>query len=125
MLKTVTASEEYILQDIDNGVCRLTLNRAAQYNALSEEMLSVFQQCLDDIAKDQTIKCVVIAAQGRAFCAGHDLKQMRASPNQKYYEDLFFKLCQGNAINCRIAGAGNSTGTRNSHGCRLPAGRKL
>src|SRR3954447_21304111 len=85
-----TASNETILlrQDM-GGVTTLTLNRPAQFNALSEEMLSALQAELDDIASDTTIRCVVLAAAGRAFCAGHDLKQMRAHPEQAYYEALF------------------------------------
>lgn len=72
-----------------NGITTLELNRPQQFNALSEELLSALQQQLDDIATDQNIRCVVLAAAGKAFCAGHDLKQMRSKPELAYYQQLF------------------------------------
>ena len=71
------------------GVLHLTLNRPQAFNALSEGLLEALQVQLDHIAKDETVRAVVIAAAGRAFCAGHDLKEMRAEPSQGYYERLF------------------------------------
>ncbi|PRY71130.1 enoyl-CoA hydratase [Halomonas ventosae] len=68
-----------------DGVTTLTLNRPAQFNALSEEMLEALGGELDRVADDVHVRCVVIAAEGRAFCAGHDLKQMRATPDEAYY----------------------------------------
>jgi len=87
-----THDQQIIERKVTNGVCQLTLNRPEKFNALSEEMLSVFQQHLDQIEQDLSIRCVVIAAKGKAFCAGHDLKQMRANPSQAYYQRLF-KQC--------------------------------
>ncbi len=71
------------------GVVTLTLNRPASFNALSEGMLAALQAELDAIAADESVRVVVIAASGKAFSAGHDLKQMRAEPSQQYYEGLF------------------------------------
>jgi enoyl-CoA hydratase/carnithine racemase len=71
------------------GVVRLTLNRPAAFNSLSEGMLEALQVALDRVAGDETARAVVIAAAGKAFCAGHDLKEMRAEPSQGYYERLF------------------------------------
>ncbi len=71
------------------GVVTLTLNRPAAFNALSEDMLEALQGALDRIAADDAARVVVIGAAGRAFCAGHDLKEMRAAPAQDYYERLF------------------------------------
>lgn len=71
------------------GVVRLTLNRPQAFNALSEAMLSAVQAELDAVAADERSRVVVIAAAGKAFCAGHDLKEMRAEPSQTYYEGLF------------------------------------
>ena len=88
MLKQVV-EEDYIQRSDERGVCRLTLNRPDQYNALSEEVLAQFQQHLDAIRDDESVRCVVIAARGRAFCAGHDLKQMRAAWDKEYYRELF------------------------------------
>ncbi len=78
-----------VLADRAGGVVRLTLNRPESFNALSEEMLAGLQAALDGVAADATVRCVVLAAAGRAFCAGHDLKQMRARPDRAYYEALF------------------------------------
>jgi enoyl-CoA hydratase/carnithine racemase len=71
------------------GVVTLTLARPASFNALGEEMLSALQAALDRIAGDETVRVVVLAAQGKAFCAGHDLKQMIATPQLPYYQRLF------------------------------------
>lgn len=71
------------------GVVTLTLNRPEAFNALSEAMLEALQAALDRVARDETARAVVIAAAGRAFCAGHDLKEMRAEPSLGYYERLF------------------------------------
>ena len=71
------------------GVVTLTLNRPQAFNSLSEGMIDALQAELDRIAQDSSARVVVIAAAGRAFCAGHDLKEMRAEPSQDYYERLF------------------------------------
>lgn len=71
------------------GVVTLTLNRPAQFNCLSEEMLAALQAAFDRLASDKSARVIVIAAAGKAFCAGHDLKQMKANPRQEYYEKLF------------------------------------
>jgi enoyl-CoA hydratase/carnithine racemase len=71
------------------GVVRLTLNRPAQFNALSEEMLAALDAELEAAGRDRSVRVVVIAAEGKAFCAGHDLKQMRANARVEYYQDLF------------------------------------
>lgn len=83
------ADSDLIERELRGGVCRLTLNRADKFNALSEEMLTLFQQYVDVIKSDDSIRCVVIAAKGKAFCAGHDLKQMRKNPGKPYYQKLF------------------------------------
>jgi enoyl-CoA hydratase/carnithine racemase len=71
------------------GVVTLTLNRPQAYNALSEALLGALQRELDSIAADESVRVVVLAAEGKAFCAGHDLREMRAEPSQEYYERLF------------------------------------
>jgi len=71
------------------GVVTLTLDRPRSFNALSEAMLAALQAEIDAIAGDETARAVVIAAEGKAFSAGHDLKEMRAEPSQAYYEALF------------------------------------
>jgi enoyl-CoA hydratase/carnithine racemase len=71
------------------GVVTLTLNRPMAFNALSEGLLEALQRELDRVAADEQVRVVVIAAAGKAFCAGHDLKEMRAEPSLGYYERLF------------------------------------
>lgn len=83
-------SEPLLLTTRDGrGVVTLTLNRAQAFNALSEAMLDALQSALDALARDETVRVVVIGAAGKAFCAGHDLKEMRAEPSKDYYERLF------------------------------------
>lgn len=71
------------------GVATLTLNRPDAFNALSQDLLDALQRELDAIAADALVRVVVLAANGKAFCAGHDLKEMRAAPALGYYEKLF------------------------------------
>jgi enoyl-CoA hydratase/carnithine racemase len=73
----------------DRGVVTLTLNRPRTFNALSEAMLTALGQAFDALAKDEAVRAVVLGASGKAFCAGHDLKEMRAEPSREYYERLF------------------------------------
>lgn len=73
----------------DRGVVTLTLNRPQAFNALSEAMLAALQSAFDALAKDDSVRVVVLAAAGKAFCAGHDLKEMRAEPSLAYYQRLF------------------------------------
>ena len=91
MTAAVAASveEKTLLRQDAGGVATLTLNRPKQYNALSEELLGELQSALEAIGKDESVRVVVLAGSGTAFCAGHDLKQMRANPRKDYYQKLF------------------------------------
>ena len=71
------------------GVHRLTLNSPKSFNVLGEGVLAELQRQLDVIAADDGARVLVIAAEGKAFCAGHDLKQMKANPRLDYYQRLF------------------------------------
>lgn len=84
------ATAPLVLRSQDaSGVRTLTLNRPDAFNALSEAMLDALQAELDDAGRDAALRVLVIAAAGRAFCAGHDLKEMRAEPSLAYYQRLF------------------------------------
>lgn len=72
-----------------HGVHQIRLNRPDAFNALSSEVMSALQQGLDFVTKDPYARVVVLSAQGKAFCAGHDLREMRASPLLAYYQALF------------------------------------
>ena len=83
-----------LLRDDQQGVTTLTLNTPERFNTLSEQMLEALQTALTDLASDEQVRCVVLAANGKAFCAGHDLKQMRASPDQAYHQALFARCSE-------------------------------
>lgn len=87
---TAVTSDAPVLTSRDaRGVVTLTMNRPASFNALGEEMLAALQQAVDAVAKDETVRVLVIAAAGKAFCPGHNLKEMVARPELAYYQDLF------------------------------------
>jgi enoyl-CoA hydratase/carnithine racemase len=86
----LTTEDPLLLRERDTrGVVTLTLNRPQAFNSLSEAMLAALQTELDLLATDDSVRVLVIGASGKAFCAGHDLKEMRAAPSLAYYEKLF------------------------------------
>lgn len=96
MTSAVTApaasAEPQLLRRDTDGITTLTLNRPEQFNALSGALLNELQAALDGIARNQSVRVVVIAGAGPAFCPGHDLKEMRANRRPDFIEDLF-KRC--------------------------------
>lgn len=74
-----------------DGLCVLTLDRPDRFNALSRSLLEALHGAVDDIAADANIRVVILAANGKAFCAGHDLKEMRASSQDDV--TALFRLC--------------------------------
>ena len=81
---------ELLVQTRDaRGVVTLTLNDPVRFNALGASMLEALQSALTELATDSGVRVVVLAAQGKAFCAGHNLKDMAAHPQLDYYQDLF------------------------------------
>jgi enoyl-CoA hydratase/carnithine racemase len=88
--KDFGVEEPVVLRRQDGrGVVTLRLNRPHAFNALSEAMFAALQREFDAIAADESVRVVVLAAEGKAFCAGHDLKEMRATPSLDYYQQLF------------------------------------
>ena len=81
--------EPVLLTSVNEGVATLTLNRPRQYNALSAELLEALHRQLDGLRGDPAVRVVVIRGAGNAFCAGHDLKEMRALASQGEVERLF------------------------------------
>lgn len=71
-----------------SGAVRITMNRPDTFNALSEALLDALQRSLDDVAASDA-RVVVLAGAGKAFCAGHDLREMRAEPGFEYHQMLF------------------------------------
>ncbi|HEX9646592.1 MAG TPA: enoyl-CoA hydratase-related protein, partial [Alphaproteobacteria bacterium] len=84
-----TAQPLVLRADTAEGITTLTLNRPEARNALSVALMSALQDQLDAVRAERAVKVVVIAANGPAFCAGHDLKEMRANPGRQTYEALF------------------------------------
>ena len=77
-----------------DGIAHLTLNAPERLNALSDEMLAEMQTAFDTLQDDQSIRVVILSGAGKAFCAGHDLKQMTAGRQAEdggkaYFKDLF------------------------------------
>ena len=84
-----TTAEALLLVDIAGGVATLTLNRPGQFNALSAALIGELQTALDRVAGDPDVRVVVLAARGRGFCSGHDLKEIRAIRDVGEIEALF------------------------------------
>ena len=103
------------------GIATLMLNRPAQFNALSGELLDALHGALDMVALDASIRIVVIAGAGRAFCAGHDLKQMLANATEEFVGDLFRRCCD---VMLRIASIPQPVIAR-VHGVATAAGCQL
>ena len=81
---------EPVLERTDeDGIATLVLNRPRQYNALSRELLEALHAAIGSLADDESVRVVVITGSGRAFCAGHDLKEIRAAGDQREVEALF------------------------------------
>ncbi|MBL8251156.1 MAG: enoyl-CoA hydratase [Candidatus Competibacter sp.] len=83
------SEEALVLRQTEAGVATLTLNRPKHYNALSRAMLAALQAELDAVATDKAVRAVVIAGNGPAFCAGHDLKEMRSQTDPAFHQALF------------------------------------
>jgi enoyl-CoA hydratase/carnithine racemase len=84
-----TDEQPILLRSDANGTATLTLNRPAQFNSLSLALVAELQRELDAIARDSAVRVVVIAGAGKAFCAGHDLKEMRSDPRQEFQQQIF------------------------------------
>jgi len=83
------AEQPVLLREDHDGVATLTMNRPQQMNLLTSAMLSALQNAFDEIAKDSRVRVVVLAAAGKGFCAGHDLKEIRALQEQPRIAQLF------------------------------------
>lgn len=83
------AEEPVLIREDRDGICTLTMNRPKQMNLLTSEMIAAIQDALDSIAQDDSVHVVVLAAKGKGFCAGHDLKEIRALGDKTKVEALF------------------------------------
>jgi len=87
------AQEPLVLSTHANHVATLTLNRPERFNPLSSQMIAALQAELNAIAKDPLVRVVILAAEGRGFCAGHDLQEMRAHTGDKRWQRQLFDDC--------------------------------
>jgi enoyl-CoA hydratase/carnithine racemase len=90
---TLAENPPLVLLTVANGVATLTLNRPERFNPLSREMIAAIQAELDAIASDASVRVVILAADGRGFCAGHDLKEMRAHTGDGSWQQELFDSC--------------------------------
>lgn len=84
-----SVDQTLLLRQDQEGICTLTLNRPQQFNALSDQLLAELQAALEGLAQDPSVRVVVLAAAGKAFCSGHDLKEMMAARKEADLADLF------------------------------------
>ncbi|HUA54625.1 MAG TPA: enoyl-CoA hydratase [Candidatus Sulfotelmatobacter sp.] len=85
----MTSDAPGLLRVDRDGIATVTLNRPEQRNALSRGLIAELKAALDAIAADRAVRVVVLAANGPAFCAGHDLKELRANNGPAFYEAIF------------------------------------
>jgi enoyl-CoA hydratase/carnithine racemase len=121
--RATTTNELVISERTGSGILTLTLNRPDQYNALSMELMSALQAALEEAERDSNTRVVVLAAAGKAFCAGHDLKQMRQTPERAAMERVF---AQCGRLMQTIVGISKPViarvhGTATAAGCQLVA----
>ena len=119
----VKTNEPILLRDDAGPVARLTLNRPEARNALSVPLMSALQDALDTIASNDAVRVVVIAANGPAFCAGHDMRELRADPRREMYEALFAQCSRLMTTILRLPKPviARVHGTATAAGCQLVA----
>jgi len=79
----------YVLTEVRGRVCTITMNRGDRFNALSTSMIAALDEALEAVGRDEGVRVVVLAGAGRAFCAGHDLTEMRAHIDEAWQRTLF------------------------------------
>ena len=83
------AQQPVLLREDRDGIATLTMNRPQQMNLLTAQMLGALQEAFDEISGNKEIRVVILAAAGKGFCAGHDLKEIRALREQPKIAGLF------------------------------------
>lgn len=122
-MNTNQSKESILLRSDQNGAVFLSLNRPDKLNTLSEAMLASLQTELDSIAADPSVLCVVLSAEGRGFCAGHDLQEMRSNPEHNYYQELFRRCgkVMQSIVNLPVPVIAKVGGIAAAAGCQLAA----
>src|SRR3569833_2985822 len=88
-----TATQPYVLSTFADGIATLTLNRPQRFNPLSFDMIAALHAELEALKSNPSIRLVILAAAGKGFCAGHDLKEMRAHSKDKGWQQSLFDSC--------------------------------
>lgn len=116
------AGAEIRLQQ-EGGIARVTLPGADRYNPLTGAVIDSLHALLDGLAEDNTVRVVIIDAEGKAFCAGHDLKEMRATPDKAYYQALFDRCGEvmQRIVNLPVPVIARVQGLATAAGCQLVA----
>lgn len=117
------SDEALVLRQARDGVVTLTLNRPQARNALSVALMNALQESLDAIAADKSVRVVIIAGAGPAFCAGHDLKELRANPGRQSYEAVFGQCAKlmTSIVNLPQPVIARVHGVATAAGCQLAA----
>ena len=89
----LTAEEAFVLRTVASGIATLTLNRPERFNPLSSQMIAAIQAELTALASDPSVRVVILGSEGKGFCAGHDLKEMRAHSDDKSWHRQLFDAC--------------------------------
>ncbi len=88
-MSAVPQADPLVLREERDGICTLTMNRPAQMNLLTSEMLAALQSAFESLKNERQVRVVILAAAGKGFCAGHDLKEIRALKELPKIEQLF------------------------------------
>jgi enoyl-CoA hydratase/carnithine racemase len=83
------STEPFVTRSVCEGIATVTMNRGERMNPLSSDMLAALQREIDAIAADESVRVVVLAGAGKHFSAGHDLREMRAHPDEAWQAELF------------------------------------
>jgi enoyl-CoA hydratase/carnithine racemase len=118
-------TESLLLRADDNGVTTLTLNRPQARNALSQGMLSALIAAFAELATDDSVRVVILAGAGPAFCAGHDLKEMRAADYSREYTEKLFTDCAELIVKLPKPVIARVHGIATAAGCQLVASADL
>ena len=121
------ADDSILLREDRDGICTLVMNRPAQMNLLTSEMLDALQGAFDTIAEDKRVRVVVLGAMGKGFCAGHDIKEIRALKELPKIEALFAKCSRmmqtitalPQPVIARVQGAAAAAGCQLAAQCDL------
>ena len=115
--------QPYVIVEHHHQWLEITLNRPDSFNALSQEMMHHLQIAIDQANKQEDLTCIIIKAKGKAFCAGHDIKQMQATAETDYYQALFHQCSHlmQSIVACPIPVIAQVQGIATAAGCQLVA----